>query len=389
MSLTAILLGLCQFFYLAAIAVSFSFTGLVGERLTGTSTLATLPFLVMTGITAIMAMWLPRLITHLGYRTVFIAGCLAGVAGAGLSTWAIVAGSFVCFCFASAGFGIYQASALYYRFAAADTVAPAARGRAIAWVMSGGIPAALFGPLLGAEMLHLLPVAYSGSFLAAAGVALLALPTLAFANFSDREPAKALRNTTQNLSLTALLHYPNATSAIVFCVGGYAVMMLVMLAAPLAMSNHGHTAADAASVIQWHLLGMFGPSLLTGKLIDRFTPRAIAFLGCVVLAVGCGTALLDATLDVYHSALLLIGMGWNFAYMGGTTLLTQMTDLPIRARLQALNESLTFVVMTVTAGMAGWLYQGIGWNQLIAVALLLVLAMALSAATLRQTQAAA
>lgn len=154
--------------------------------------------------------------------------------------------------------------------------------------------------------------------------------------------------------------------------------MLVMLTSPLAMFAHGHGAGDAASVIQWHLLGMFAPSLLTGKLIDRYQARPVALVGCVILGAGCVIALLGTSLTVFHTALLLVGIGWNLMYMGGTTLITRIADNQLRGRLQALNESTTFVVMTFTAGLAGWLYHGLGWQLLLIVAGVLVLAISLA-----------
>lgn len=375
MPLAAILLGFCQFLFMAAVAVSIAFGGLVGEQLAGTPALATLPYLVITASTAVFTLLLPQLFGRLGYRTGFTWGCLAGAAGGGLAAWSIYQASFLGFCLAGFFLGTFQATSLYYRFAAADAVTDGNKGRAVAWVMSGGIPAALVGPMLAAYMLDVLPVQYTGSYLLAALLALLALPLLALARLPTREP---LSTSSPPAPIAAVVRYPNAMAAVIFCAGGYGVMMLVMLTSPLAMSAHGHGAGDAASVIQWHLLGMFAPSLLTGKLIDRYQARPVALVGCAILGAGCVIALLGTNLTAFHAALLLVGIGWNLMYMGGTTLITRIADNQLRGRLQALNESTTFMVMTFTAGLAGWLYHGLGWQLLLIVAGALVLAISLA-----------
>jgi MFS family permease len=180
-----------------------------------------------------------------------------------------------------------------------------------------------------------------------------------------------------SITLARVLSYPTALAAMVFCAGGYAMMMLVMLASPLALNHCGFGAADAASVIQWHLLGMFLPSLLTGKLIARYGAMKIAFIGVVVMIGGCLVALVGLELNHFHWALMLVGVGWNFMYMGGSTLITQVPELNLRSRLQSINEFVTFAVMTVTAGTTGALYEQLGWLPLMQLTILLVALFAL------------
>jgi predicted MFS family arabinose efflux permease len=377
---TAIPLGVCQFLIMAAATVSIAFSGLVGERLAGTAALATLPFLATTAVAAALALIMPRLLAPFGYRKIFLGGALAGAVGGGLAAWSIIEASFVMFCIAGVFLGVYQGSALYYRFAAADAVADAAKGRAIAWVMTGGIPAAFAGPLLGAALLDLLSVQYAGSFIAAALVALLAVPALLVTRLpgpSDSTQHSPKAPAEQPVSVRDDLQEPQAMAAILFCAGGYGLMMLVMLATPLAMSAHTFSANDVASVIQWHLLGMFAPSLITGKLIDRWQARPVATSGCVILAAGCLVGLTSHASLAIHLALLMVGVGWNFMYMGGTTMLTQISDTGAKSRIQALNECTTLVVMTVIAGLSGWLYQTLGWQAVLVTAALLVLVVAL------------
>lgn len=366
MSTTALLLGLCQFLFMAAAAASIAFGGIVGEQLATNPNWATLPFLAMTGTTALLTLVMPRLFRHFGYRTLLACGCIAGASGAALAAWAIGASSFTVFCLAAALLGVYQASALYYRFAAADAASPAAKGRAVAWVMSGGIPAAFAGPLLGAHLVNLLPAPYAGSYLAAGLLALFAVPLILAAKLPHERRSQGQHEVA--LSFAQALQTPYVSTAVVFCAGGYGAMMLVMLATPLSLAEHENAAAHSASVIQWHLLGMFAPSLLTGKLIDRWAPVPVGVLGSLLLALACGVAWYQPGLAAVHLALLLIGVGWNLMYMSGTALLTRITNDAARAKLQGLNECVTFVVMTLTAGAAGWIYYSLGWHSTLLVA---------------------
>jgi len=263
--------------------------------------------------------------------------------------------------------GSYQASALYYRFAAADSVTAPHKSTAIAWVLNGGILAALVGPLLASMSVHWLSIDYMGSYLAVAALILLALPVVAYLQL----PKRQLETQAVVIPFAVLLKMPGVLVAIFFCAGGYAMMMLVMLASPLAMHGCGFAAQDAASVIQWHLLGMFVPSLVTGKLIARYGAIPIALIGCVILILGCGVALLDIKLVNFHWALMLVGVGWNGMYIGGSMLIAQ-TDITIRPRLQSVNEFMTFVVMTFTAGATGWLYHHLGWQPLLQMAAVFV-----------------
>lgn len=364
----AALLGLCQFLLMGSAAVGISFNGLVGKQLASSTALATLPFLSLSATTAILTLYLPRLFARWGYKGGFALGAGLGVLGSLLAAAAIWVHSFALFCIAGIFLGAYQASALYYRFAAADSVGFSHKSTAIAWVLNGGILAALLGPILASQSLHWFTVDYLGSYLAVAALVLLALPVLLWVRLPNRQLAAS----ESPVALSQVLTYPNALAAMVFCAGGYAIMMLVMLASPLALDHCRFGAVDAASVIQWHLLGMFVPSLLTGKLIARFGAMTMAYSGVVVLVVGCGVALSGTALPHFHWSLMLVGVGWNFMYLSGSTLITQVQDLNLRSRLQSINEFVTFAVMTLTAGMTGVLYDQLGWAPLLQLAILLV-----------------
>lgn len=368
MSYAAVILGLCQFLFMAAVAVGISFNALVGKALAPSPSLATLPMFFMMASTALLTLQMPKILAYFGYRKSFLIGALAGIAGGALAVVANVIQSFSVFCLAGLFMGIYQASAMYYRFAAADAVTTERKSSAIAWVLNGGILAALFGPLIGSQSLHFFNVDYVGSYAATGLLALLALPLLFFVPLSARTATSAV----PTFSISSINFH--VFSAMLFCTAGYAMMGMVMLASPLAMSGCGYHPQDAASVIQWHLLGMFAPSLVTGKLIAKFGAQKIALLGTVILLGGCALALLGTSLPVFHFALLIVGIGWNLMYMGGSTLLSQIANAGLRSRLQSINEFITFTCITVISGLTGWLYDALGWQAIIYIALTLLLA---------------
>lgn len=362
----AMLLGLCQFLFMASVAVGLSFTGIVGEKMASSTALSTLPFLTMTATTALLTLYLPKVFASLGYKKAFVVGTLFGSLGGLLAAAGVYWNSFLLFCISGIFTGCYQASALYYRFAAADSVTAEYKSKAIAWVLNGGILAALLGPLLGKYSLHLFPQDYLGSYVLVACLALVVLPFLGLIKL----PPRNLVVTQDAVTVKELLKHPRAIAVILLSAGGYAMMMMVMLASPLAMNHCGYQASDAASVIQWHLLGMFAPSLITGSLINRYGSLSIGIIGCLILIGGCAMALSGIALTHFHWGLMLVGVGWNFMYMAGTNLIMQWSDFPLRSKLQSVNEFITFGVMTVTAGGTGWLYQLLGWQSLLIFAVL-------------------
>ncbi|GGY62425.1 MFS transporter [Cellvibrio zantedeschiae] len=368
MSYAAIILGLCQFLFMSAVAVGIAFNALVGKALAPTPDMATLPLFFMMGSTAALTLAMPGILAKFGYRAVFIVGALMGALGGLFAVLANLLHSFNLFCLAGFLMGLYQASAMYYRFAAADAVSAEHKSSAIAWVLNGGILAAFVGPMIGSHSLHFFNVDYVGSYSATALLAFIALPLLAFGPLASRNAHAPL----PKLSFKAINF--NAFSAILFCTSGYAMMGMVMLASPLAMSGCGYHPQDAASVIQWHLLGMFVPSLVTGKLIARFGAQKIAFAGVTILLSGCALALLGTSLNIFHFSLLVVGVGWNFMYMGGSTLLAQIPDVGLRSRLQSINEFITFAAITFISGLTGWIYESMGWLAIIYIALILLLA---------------
>jgi MFS family permease len=366
MSYAAIMLGLCQFLFMSSVAVGLAFNAIVGKMLAPSPGMATLPLFFMMGSTAVLTLAMPGILAKYGYRKVFITGVILGAAGGSLAVAANLMHSFSLFCLAGLLTGCYQASAMYYRFAAADAVATEYKSSAIAWVLNGGILAAFAGPLIGSHSLHFFSIDYVGSYFATVLLVLLALPVLLRAPLVPRNA---------NVSLPVFRFKSinfKAGSAMLFCTSGYAMMGMVMIASPLAMSGCGYHPQDAASVIQWHLLGMFAPSLVTGKLIARFGAQTIALAGIIILLSGCLLALTGTSLNIFHFSLLIVGIGWNFMYMGGSTLLTFIEDIGLRSRLQSINEFITFSCITLISGLTGWLYESLGWQAMLYIAVILL-----------------
>jgi MFS family permease len=355
-----ILLASCQALGMSSSALIITVTALVGYELAPHKVFATLPlalqFLAMMSSAAPASFFMWRFGRRAGFSLGAVLGCIAG----GLGLQAIIAESFILFCVSSIVFGAFSAHVQFYRFAAADTASDAFRSRAISLVLAGGLLAAFLGPELAKWSRDLLaPALYAGGYLCIAGLALTSLVLLQFIEI-PRPDAAERRN--RGRPLWAIARQPAFAVAVLCAMVGYGAMNLVMTATPLAVVAHNHTFDAAALVIQWHVVGMYAPSFFTGHLIHRFGIVPILALGAV-LVLGCVAVKLAGT-EVVHFwfALVLLGLGWNFLFVGGTTLLTECYRPEERAKAQALNEFLVFGTVTCTALLSGALYHALGWQ---------------------------
>jgi predicted MFS family arabinose efflux permease len=254
--------------------------------------------------------------------------------------------------------GVYQAFAYYYRFAAAEAASESFKSQAISLVLAGGVVAAIAGPQLGVLAKDAAGPQFAGSLLAVVALSLVASLLLGFLRM-PAVPAASAGDEARPLS--AIMRQPKFLLALGGAAVGFGVMILAMTATPIAMVAHDHSASDAAFVIQWHVLGMFVPSFFTGFLIARFgilpmmLAGALALLGHVLISLS-GLALLH-----FLSALILLGVGWNFLYVGGTTLLTETYRPSEKAKVQALNDFSIFGVVVAASFASGWLMHGGGW----------------------------
>ncbi|HEX7913413.1 MAG TPA: MFS transporter [Paraburkholderia sp.] len=355
-------LAVCQALYTSSVSIDLTLTGLVGYMLADDKALATLPFSLITVAAALTTVFASFLMARIGRRAGFVLGASVGALGGAVSVWAIFHHSFWAFCAGTTTVGVFQAFAQYYRLAAADAVGMEGKSRAISTVLTGGVVAAVCGPLLAAWSKDwLAPVAFAGSYALVTGLALLSIALLALLyrdaapvvnTVATHEPARPLGEIVRQPIFMAAL----ANNAL-----GYAVMMFVMTATPIAAVACGHTIGDGAAIIQWHLVGMFAPSLFSARLIQRFGVLRVIGTG-IVLSALCGVLALRSTdLPHFYAALACLGVGWNFMFVGGTTLLAQSYRQSERAKTQATSEFTTFAFSALGSLFAGQLLARFGW----------------------------
>jgi len=355
-----LLLSTAQALFQTASVMVMTVGGLAGALVAPSPELATLPIASMFLGTALATIPASTWMARVGRRTGFLAGAAMGTAGGLLaaiglfigSLWLLATGTFLV--------GAYQAFAQFYRFAAGEVADEAYKPRAISLVLAGGVVAAVLGPLLGRWGGPLLQTAYAGSFLLLSMASVLAAAVL----FGLRIPAPAATAARGGRPLMEIVRQPAYLVALFGAVTGYGVMILAMTATPLAMLHHEHHLADAATVIQLHVLGMFVPSFFTGSLIARFGVLRIMAGGVALLAGHVLVSLTGTDLHSFAGALVLLGVGWNFLYIGGTTLLTSTYTPAEKGRAQAANDMTIFAVGLLCSLAAAPLLQLLGWQTL-------------------------
>ena len=357
-----LLLATTQALFQIASVMVMTVGGLAGGQITQRPELATMPIAAMFLGTAVAtfpaSMWMARV----GRRVGFIGGALLGVAGGLLAAFGIWKESLVLLSAGTFLIGTYQAFAQFYRFAASEVADEEFRPRAISLVLAGGIVAALLGPMLGRIGGPLMQPEYVGSFLLLSLVSMMAAGVLT----GLRVPAPKAQAETdaKGRPWREIVTQPAYLVALFGAATGYGIMILAMTATPIAMVHHHHALGSAATVIQLHTLGMFLPSFFTGSLIARFGVLRIMFSG-VVLFLGHVLMTLTGTgIGSFASALILLGVGWNFLYIGGTTLLTSTYTAAEKGRAQATNDMTIFAVGLVCSFSAGGLLQALGWQKL-------------------------
>ena len=358
--LNVLLLALCQALFATANAVVITTSALAGAQLAPHSGLSTLP--LGCQFVAAMATMVPAslLMKRFGRRAGFAMGATFGLASGLLGAGAILGDRFWLFCLAGALYGGFIGFAQYYRFAAADAASEAFRPRAISYVLAGGIVAAVAGPELAKATSELFaPVLFAGCYVA---IAALALATLGVLTLVRIPSPSAEERTGGGRPLVIIARQPAFVIALLTGMVGYGSMALIMTATPLAMIACAHAFADAAFVIQWHVLGMFAPSFVTGHLISRMGAIPIMLIGgCLILAC-IGVNLTGVELLQFWSALFLLGVGWNFTFVGATTLLTTTYVPAEKAKVQATNDLAIFTTVALASLFSGGLNHLVGWT---------------------------
>lgn len=355
-----LLLATAQALFQTASVMVMAVGGLAGALVTGDPRLATAPIAAMflgTAVSTVPAsMWMARV----GRRPGFVVGASLGVLAGIVAALGLWLGSLVVLSIGTFLVGAYQAFAQFYRFAAGEVADDAFRPRSISLVLAGGIVAALLGPAIGRLGGPLLSPTYVGSFLLLALVSLVAALLLTRLQMPTPPPAQA---GLVARPLSQIVRQPTYLTALFAAATGYGVMILAMTATPIAMVHHHHALADAATVIQLHVLGMFLPSFFTGSLIARFGVLRVMLAGVALLTGHVLTTLSGTGFESFAAALVLLGVGWNFLYVGGTTLLTTTYTAAERGRAQATNDLSIFVVGLLSSLSAGALLDAAGWQM--------------------------
>jgi MFS family permease len=356
------LLVLCQGLFLTNNVVFIAINGLVGLQLAPTAWLATLPITAYVAGGALSAGLVARHQRKVGRRRAFRVGLLWGIGSTALCAFAAWQRSFGLLLAGTLAAGYYQANASLYRFAAAEVVAPGAREKAISWVLAGGILGGVFGPNLASASRDWLAQPFVGSYLALvvlAGVAWVLIGRIDFPPLPVASPTGGAGRPLREIARQPVFVVAVAAAAL-----GYGVMNLLMAATPIAMAQCSHPFSAAALVLEWHVLGMFLPSFFTGHLIRRFGALPVMTAG-LVLNIGCVAFALSGT-DLMHfiGALFVLGVGWNFLYVGGSTLLGQAHRPEERTTAQGAMDFWVYTTMTVTSFSSGALVTTGGWQSM-------------------------
>jgi len=340
-------------------AVIFATGAIVGATIAPDVSLATVPLSMYVVGLAVGTLPTGAISRRFGRRVAFIIGTACGVVTGLLGCFAILRGSFVLFCAATFLGGLYGAVAQSYRFAAADGASARFRPKAVSWVMAGGIFAGLLGPQLVQWTMEIWqPYLFAFSFLVQAAVAAVAMAVLAGVDL--RKPAAA--DLHGGRPLIEIVSQPRFIAAALCGVIAYPVMNLVMTSAPLAMKMCGLTVSDSNFGLQWHIVAMYGPSFVTGSLIARFGAPAIVALGLCLEAVAAMIGLSGLTAMHFWATLVMLGMGWNFGFVGASALVLE-THLPAeRNKVQAFNDFLIFGMMALGSFSSGQLLANFGWS---------------------------
>jgi MFS family permease len=358
------------------LAINIIVAGWAGAVLAPDPSLATLPISIVVVGSLLTAPTMSLFMGRYGRRAGFWVATLAAAVASALCARALFVGSFGLFLTGSALLGVFQATQGFFRFAATDTGSDAFKPKAISWVLAGGLLSALLGPQIANTASDAIAnVPYAGAYLAmivlnaigAVGLWFLDIPT----------PPRTVKAAETSRPLAAIARQPAFIVAVLSAMVGFSAMSLVMTSTPLAMVGHGLTHAHATDVVRWHIVAMFAPSFFTGSVIVRFGKLPVIAVGLLLLGV-CG-AIAVAGVDLHHFylALIALGLGWNFSYVGATTLLATTHTRAEQAKVQGLNDFLVLGLVAVGSFASGALLDAFGWSAVqyaMAPALLLALA---------------
>ncbi len=376
--------------------LTMTLAGLVGFLLATDKSLATLPVAAM--MVAVAAVLIPAslVMQRYGRKAGFQIGSMLGVFAGLAAAVAIWSGSFWLFVGATMLMGGFQAFAQYYRFAAAEAADDKFRSRAISWVIAGGLVAAFAGPNIARVTQDIGPVSYIVPFLVLSALALVSMALLTRLSLPDVEtgaPAESTAAQEPARSLWEIMGQKVFLTALIGSTVGFSMMIMVMTATPLAMQMKDYLPGDFATVIQWHVLAMFLPSFFTGGLIARIGVLPVMAMGIGFIAGHVAIAMSGTSFWHFLSGLVLMGLGWNFLFIGGTTLLTEAYRPAEKAKTQAAHDFLMFGAVSLASFSAGGLLERWGWDAVtqavvpfLFIAIIAVLSLAISRRNLRLSE---
>ena len=357
--------------------------GLVGYQLAADKSFATLPVTTQVIGSAIFALPASQLMQRIGRRAGFLLGTLCGLIGGAIATFGVYIRSMALLCLGTFILGIYVAFGQFYRFAAADSAPPDFKAQAISLVVAGGLVGGIVGPALSKWTRHLAEIEFLASY---ASLMVFCLLTAALLSQLRINEAGVVTSGAPARRLSEIAAQPVFMVAVISSAIGYGVMNLLMTATPLAMGVCGYPYNDAANVISAHVVAMFAPSFFTGALIRRFGVLRIMLSGVALMCVCLGVSLSGVSVANFWWSLVLLGLGWNFMFVGGSTLLTECYQPSEKARAQGLHDLLVFCTTATSSFASGLLLKANGWAILnyVAMPFLCIAAMAIGWLVMRR-----
>ncbi len=357
----------------AQMPIIFTIAGLAGNTLAPSQCWATLPISCTVVGSMLTATPISAFMQKYGRRAGFVIGAAGGAIGAAIGAYGLSTANFALFCLGAFITGIYMSAQGFYRFAAADTASDGFRPKAISWVMAGGLLSAVLGPQIVKLTADSMAVPFLGTYLAVIGLNLVGVVLFAGLRIPTPKPLDA--GAPIGRSRAELIRTPVIAVAMICATVSYALMNLVMTSSPLAVVGCGFKTANAADVVTGHVLAMYAPSFFTGHIIARFGVERVIALGLAILTVAGAVAIAGVQLENFFIALILLGIGWNFGFIGATTMLTAAQRPEERGRLQGLNDLVVFGGVTTASFSSGGLMNCSGGSvqqgwQLVNVAML-------------------
>jgi len=363
---TAFILTAAQAVIGSAAPIAMSIGGLAGHYLLDADkSLATAPITAFTLGVALGAIPAAAIIRVVGQRSGFMAGTAITALGGAVATLALYRMDFWLFVVGLLIVGAGGAFVQQFRFAAADNAPPQFKARAISWVLAGGVVTAILGPQIVIFTREALaPVMFAGSFASIIGLAAVGAIILSFLRLRRDMPAGQVASDQPARSLGEILRQPYFAVALLCAVGSYALMSFVMTGAPLAMVGCGFTPDEATLGISWHVMAMFAPSFFTGRLIARFGKEKVVAAGLLLLVACALVALSGIALWQFWSALILLGLGWNFAFIGATAMVAESYRQSEKSKVQGFHDFVLFGFVAFASLMSGQIYNSYGWDML-------------------------